>query len=66
MCEPIRLVLLGNDERLSDYAFAEVIFVIFQISLRLSAELADLQNAEYLSTCFRSFSSIVMGILKSL
>ena len=34
--------------------FAEVNFVIFQISLHLSAEIADLQNVDYLSMFFRS------------
>ena len=40
---------------------------IFQISLHLSAEMADLQNVDYLSMLFRSFfASIAMGILKIL
>ena len=31
------------------------IFVVFQISLHLSAEMADLQNVDYLSMFFRTF-----------
>ena len=48
--------------------FAEVIFWhVFQISLHLSAEMADLQNVDYLSMCSAvCFASIVIGILKIL
>ena len=55
MSEAIRLVLLGNDECLSDSALrGGHFFAFFQISLHLSAEMADLQNVDYLSMFFRS------------
>ena len=41
--------------------FAEVnVCHLFQISSHLSAELADLQNVDYLSMCFRSFVLLVL------
>ena len=56
MCGADRLVLVVNDECLSDSALRGGHFLaFFQISLHLSAEIADLQNADYLSMFFRSF-----------
>ena len=56
MCEADRLVLVVNDECLSDSARrGGHCLAIFQISLHISAEMADLQNVEYLSMFFRSF-----------
>ena len=68
MCGAIRLVLLGNDKCLRDSALRGGHFVIFEISLHLSAEIADLQNVDYLSMFVSAvlFASIVMGILNSL
>ena len=67
MCVAIRLVLLGNDKCLRDSALrGSQFFTFFQISLHLSAEMADLQNVDYLLMFFSAvfFASIVMGILK--
>ena len=68
MSGAIRLVLLGNDECIRDSAPRGGQFMsFFQLSLHLSAEMADLQNVDYLSMVFRIFfASIVMGILKIL
>ena len=50
MCEADRLVLFVNDECLSDSALRGVhLLVIFQNSLHLLTEMADLQNVDYLS-----------------
>ena len=55
MCGADRLVLVVNDECLSDSAPRGGHFLVFfQISLHLSAEMADLQNVDYLSMLFRS------------
>ena len=49
-----RLVLVVNDECLTDSALrGNQISAFFQMSLHLSAEMADLQNVDYLSMCFR-------------
>ena len=64
-----RLVLVVNDECLSESALrgGRVWAYVLQISLHLSAEMADLQNVDYLSMCFHSLlASIVMGMLKIL
>ena len=68
MCGADRLVLVVNDECLSDSALRGGRFgVFFQISLHLSAEMADLQNVGYLSMFSAvCLASIVMGILKIL
>ena len=51
-----RLVLVVNDECLSDSALrGGQVWVFFQISLHLSAEMADLQNVDYLSMFCRLF-----------
>ena len=56
MCGADRLVLVVNDECLSDSALrGGQCWACFQISLHLSAEMADLQNVDYLSMFFRSF-----------
>ena len=52
MCGADRLVLVVNDECLSDSALRGgqlFAFVVFQNSLHVSAEMADLQNIDYLS-----------------
>ena len=68
MCGADRLVLVVNDECLSDSALRGCQFwAFFQISLHLSAEIADLRNVEYLSFVSAvCLASIVMGILKCL
>ena len=54
MCGADRLVLVVNDECLSDSALRGGQFLaFFQISLHLSAEIADLQDDDYLSMVFR-------------
>ena len=65
MCGADRLVLVVNDECLSDSALrGGHVLAFFQISLHLSAEIADLQNVDYLSMFFAVFlASIVIGIL---
>ena len=56
MCEADRLVLVVNDECLSDSALrGGHVLAFIQISLHLSAEIADLQKSHYLSMFFRSF-----------
>ena len=58
MCGADRLVLVVNDECLSDSALRGNQFLpFFQISLHLSTEMADLQNVVYLSL----FSSSLFG-----
>ena len=68
MCGADRLVLGVNDECFSDSALRGGHFLaFFQIALHLSAEMADLQNVDYLLMCFCILlASIVMGILKIL
>ena len=67
MCGADRLVLVVNDECLSDSALRGGQFLaFFQISLHLSAEIADLQNVDYLSMFSAVFVNIVVGILKML
>ena len=65
MCGADRLVLVVNDECVSDSALrGGQCLAFFQISLHISAEIADLQNVDYLSMFSRScLASIVMGIL---
>ena len=56
MCGADRLVLVVIDECLSDSVLrGGRVWAFFQISLHLSAEIADLQNVDYLSMFFRSF-----------
>ena len=68
MCGADRLVLVVNDECLSDSALRGGHCVaLFLNSFHLSAEMADLQNVDYLSMFFVvCLASIVMGILTSL
>ena len=49
------MVLFGNDERLGDSALrgGHVFVFVFQNSLHISAEMADLQNVDYLRMFFR-------------
>ena len=61
MCGADRLVLVVNDECLSDSALRGGQFwLFFQISLHVSAEMADLQNVDYLSMLFRRFCLLVL------
>ena len=56
MCGAIRLVLFGKDKCIRDSAPRGGHFLsFFQISLHLSAEMADLQNVDYRSM----FSTVV-------
>ena len=68
MCEADRLVLVVNDECLRDSALrGGHCWAFFQMSLHLSAEMADLQNVDYLSMFSAvCLASIVIGILKIL
>ena len=56
MCGADRLILVVNDEWLSDSALRGGQFwaLFLKISLHLSAEMADLQNVDYLSMFCRS------------
>ena len=66
MCGPIRLVLLGNDKCPRDSALRGCHVCHFlQISLHLSADMADLQNVDYFSMFSAVFvASVVRGVLK--
>ena len=60
MCGADRLVLVVNDECLSDSALrGDQLLAFFQISLHLSTEMADLQNVDYLSM----FSAVLLLLL---
>ena len=61
MCGADRLVLVVNDECLSDSALrGGICLAFFQISLHLSAEIADLQHVDYLPMFFSQFFWLVL------
>ena len=60
MCGALRLVLVVNDECLSDSVLRGAQLCFFQNPLHFSAEMADLQNVDYLSMYFPQFCWLVL------